>query len=104
MFEPPAPESWTAKILYVVAFLVSGAGTYFLMSLLHDRMSVAYRVFDNPLLGVLVGLVLAAPVFLVEDRFLLRLTGRGLTNNPRSSSIRPVSMGIFIGCFLPYIT
>lgn len=95
--EKAEPESWTSKLLFIAAFLATACGTYFLSLPLHDRVTVDYPALDNFFVQVLVGLVFVAPVFAIEDKLLRRLNKRDVF-----LSIRPVTIGLFVGYVLPY--
>ena len=102
MLEKLAAEPWITKLLHIVAFVTAACAAYLLLLPLHRWVSAAYPALDNPAVGILIGFVLAAPVYPVEDRFLRRLTERDITQYPSPLKpfrpIQPVSMGILVGC------
>jgi uncharacterized membrane protein len=93
----PAAESMAAKSAYVLAFLAA-AGAAFVMSYpLRHWIIASYPNMTHWLLHGFVGLLLTTPIFLAEDRFLVRKTGRDVF-----SSVRPVTIGIIVGYAAPY--
>jgi len=106
MLEKLAAESWIAKLLHIVAFVTAACGTYFLLLPLHQWVSATYPALDNPAVGIVIGFVLLALVYPLEERFLRRLTERDITQYPSPQklfrTIQPVSIGIFIGCVVLY--
>jgi hypothetical protein len=106
MLEKLTAESWTAKLLHIAAFVTAACGTYFLLLPLHHWVSATYPALDNLVVGILVSFVLIAPVYPLEERFLRRFTERDITQYPSPQKafrpIKPVSMGILVGCVVLY--
>jgi hypothetical protein len=96
--ENTSSESLTSKAIFVTAFLLAAAGTYYLSSPFRHWFVANYPALDYLPIHAIVGLVLAAPVFFAEDRILNRLTGRDVF-----SSIRPVTIGVVVGYAVPYV-
>ena len=67
-----------------------------------------YPVLDNPVVGILIGFILMAPVYPIEIRFLRRFTDReylGQFPSPNKlfRDIQPVSFGIAVGSLLAFV-
>ena len=109
MLEKLAAESWIAKLLYIVAFVAAASAAYLLLLPLHSWVSAAYPALDNPAIGIVVGLVLAAPVYPVEDRFIRSLPNPDITQYPPLppgrlfQNIRPLSVGIVAGSVILFV-
>lgn len=93
----PAAESIAAKSWHVLAFVAAALASCAISYPLRHWIIASYPGLTHWLLHAFVGLLLAAPVFLLEDRFLARRTGRDVFG-----SVRPVTIGIVVGYAAPY--
>ena len=100
-------ESWTVKLLSIIAFIFSAGAICFLLLPLHQWVSVAHPILDNPVVGILIGFFLMLLVNPIETRFLLRFTDQEYlaqfpSPNRLFRNIQPVSYGVAVGGFLAF--
>ena len=97
--EPRPRETILAKVVFVVAFLASGFGTYFATA-----QFAAWVQLKSDVIAMLpIQLILASlPTYLlsiIEGRIVWRLT-----QEDGFQTIYPVTTGVFVGYLLHYIT
>ena len=95
--ERSAAESIAVKSAYVIAFLVSAFTAYAVSQPLRHWVIASYPNASHWLIHAVIGLLIAAPIFVLEDRFLVRKTGRDVFG-----SVRPVTIGMIVGYATPY--
>lgn len=90
---PTLKEAWSAKLLFVAAFLAAAAAAFFATLPLANWIKTSD---SNLLVNFLTQAILAMPfmvlVYLVEERVIWKLLRQNIF-----STIHPVSLGLYVG-------